>query len=87
MKTKNQAQSHLASGIHVQGMMLLASSEWQGRGLIPSVGQDSHGRVGREATNVIENCDINLATRTVITKKPNTVSPCAQDSLTCYAVD
>lgn len=65
---------------------MLASGKWRGRGLVLSVGRDSHGRVGMEANNVIEYCDINLATRTVITKKPNTVSSCAQDLLTGYAV-
>ena len=66
MKTKNQAQSHLASGIHLQGMMLLASGEWQGRGLM---GRDSHGRVGRDVSTLIENCEINHVRRTVKTNK------------------
>ena len=49
--------------------MPFASGGWWGRGLTPSVGQDSHGRVGRDVSTLIENCEINHAPQTVKTNK------------------
>ena len=49
--------------------MLFASDGWWGRGLTPSVGLDSHGRVGRDVSTLIENCEINHAPGTVKTNK------------------
>ena len=49
--------------------MLFASGGWRGHGLTPSVSRDSHGRVGRDVSTLIENCEINHAPRTVKTNK------------------
>ena len=49
--------------------MLFAGGGWRGHGLTSSVGQDSHGRVGRDVSTLIENCEINHVRRTVKTNK------------------